>query len=90
MPFTSDELELFKGYYNKAVETAEEAKIVQLTCLMLNLLVKAGEAVVKHVPVKAMAVHGKDRRGAPLLASSIFKKRVQDPWRWILSGALRF
>ena len=74
MPFTDQQALLFDSYYKKLETLADHSKIVQVTDLMLNLLVEGGEAEIKYIHVKNMAVHRDNRGGSFMQPTKVYMK----------------
>ena len=75
MVFTPDQQKLFELYYQKILKgDQDEAKIVQWSDSMLQLMIDAGEAQVKHVHCKSVVPHKVNRNSSLMSALKVFRK----------------
>lgn len=73
MGFTAEQRSLFASNYKK-LESQSDDKIVLLIDKMLQLMIDAGEAQVKHIHSKSVVPHKANRDGALMLARKMYQK----------------
>ena len=74
MVMSTEQTKLFTAYYEKACAMNDDAKIVKLSAMMIQLLTDGGDAVEKWVHPKRMAVHPANRGGAKMQSLKMFQK----------------
>ena len=74
MPFNAQQKMEFDKNYNAALGANEGARLVMLKDNMLNLMVDANVARVKHMHAKSVVPHSMNRGGAKMQWKQIFKK----------------
>ena len=73
MPFTEDQLRIFEAHYDTLC-SAEDSKLVSIADTMIDLLVRSGEAQVKHIHPKLIVPHLENRNSTLMTEHKIQPK----------------
>ena len=75
MGFTAEQCKAFEACYNKLVQIADDdQKLVQHVDTMVELMIKGGEATVKHIHCKSVVPHPKNRNSTLMSHRKVFIK----------------